>query len=128
MSTRPKLKEIVANIFVFGSNLAGRHSDGDALMALREYGAIYGRAVGLQGHSYAIPVRDEQDKILPTPVISRYIQAFIQFASIHRELEFQVTRVGCGKDAYRDDQIAPLFSHAPPNCHLPKKWQSKPKK
>ena len=41
------------DILVFGSDLGGRHISGDALRALRDYGAAYGRAVGLSGrHSY----------------------------------------------------------------------------
>lgn len=110
-------------IFVFGSNLAGRHTRNDALNALREHGAVYGRAVGLQGRSYAIPVRDEQEHLLPLPIINRYIQAFLQYARIHRELTFHVSRIGCGRDAYRDAQIAPLFSGAPPNCKMPRSWR-----
>ena len=49
-------------IFVFGSNLAGRHGAGAALCALREHGAIYGQGVGLQGNSYAIPTKDSKFK------------------------------------------------------------------
>jgi hypothetical protein len=45
-------------IFVFGSNLAGRHGAGAALAALKDHGAIYGRGEGLQGQSYAIPTKD----------------------------------------------------------------------
>ena len=46
------------NIFVFGSNLAGRHGKGAALHAKLHYGAIVGRGVGRQGNSYAIPTKD----------------------------------------------------------------------
>ena len=109
-------------VYVFGSNLAGRHSEAEALMALREHGAIYGRAVGPQGRSYAIPVRDEQGKLLPIVIITRYVQAFLRFAETHRALSFEVTRIGCGRDAHRDEVIAPLFASAPKNCHLPPGW------
>jgi hypothetical protein len=123
MNKDPKRSETSADIFVFGSDLAGRHSGDEALTALRNYGATYGRAVGLQGRSYAIPVRDEQGKLLPIPVISRYVQAFIKFAATHRDVKFHVTRVGCGREAYRDEQVAPLFTQAPQNCELPRGWQ-----
>lgn len=108
--------------FVFGSNLAGRHTEADALTALRKHGAVYGRGVGPQGRSYALPVRDEQDRLLPLPIIQRYVEAFLRFAATHRELRFHVTRVGVGRDAYRDEEIAPLFAGAPPNCRLPPHW------
>jgi hypothetical protein len=34
-----------------------------------------------------------------------------------------VSRIGCGRDAYRDEQIAPLFTGAPPNCRMPGGWK-----
>ena len=40
-------------IFVFGSNLAGRHGAGAAKIALEKHGAIYGQGVGLQGADIA---------------------------------------------------------------------------
>ena len=110
------------DIFVFGSDLKGRHTEGDALTALRQYGAVYGRAVGLQGRSYAIPIQDEQGKLLSLPVIEQYVQAFLRFASTHRELVFHVTRLACGRNKYRDEQIALLFANRPKNCQLPKGW------
>lgn len=42
-------------IFVFGSNLAGRHGGGAALTAMQHFGAEWGKGEGIQGQSYAIP-------------------------------------------------------------------------
>ena len=42
-------------IFVFGSNLAGRHLGGAAKAAYNKFGAKWGVGVGLAGQSYAIP-------------------------------------------------------------------------
>lgn len=123
MSEKPIADDPVKGVFVFGSDLAGRHAEGDALIALRDHGAVYGRAVGLQGRSYAIPVRDEHGKPLPVAVLARYVDAFLRFAQIHREMVFHVTRIGCGRGAYRDDEIAPLFAGAPTNCRLPPAWR-----
>jgi hypothetical protein len=113
----------VKDVFVFGSDLGGRHTGGDALVALREHRAVYGRGVGLQGRSYAIPVWDEQGKLMPIAVIARYVNAFLRFAEIHREMTFHVSRIGCTRGAYRDDQIAPLFRGALSNCRLPPGWR-----
>jgi hypothetical protein len=44
-------------VFVFGSNLAGRHGKGAALAARREHGAIYGQGEGPQGFAHAIPTK-----------------------------------------------------------------------
>jgi hypothetical protein len=113
----------VRDVFVFGSDLGGRHSGGDALKALRHHGAVYGRGVGLQGRSYAIPVRDEHGKLMPVAVIARYVNAFLRFAAIHREMTFHISRIGCERGGYRDDEIAPLFAGAPPTCRLPRGWE-----
>jgi hypothetical protein len=45
-------------VFVFGSNLAGRHGKGAAIWARQHRGAIYGEGSGRQGNSYAIPTKD----------------------------------------------------------------------
>lgn len=45
------------HIFVFGSNLAGRHGKGAALSALHYHGAEYGVGIGRTGQAYAIPTK-----------------------------------------------------------------------
>lgn len=42
-------------VFVFGSNLHGKHGGGADRLAYREFGAEWGQGVGLFGQSYAIP-------------------------------------------------------------------------
>lgn len=111
-------------LFVFGSNLAGRHGKGAALFARQNRGALYGQGVGLQGQSYAIPTKGYEMKTLPLDVIRGYVKQFLEFADKHPELKFQVTRIGCGLAGYRDEQIAPMFSGAPENCILPGGWRS----
>lgn len=41
-------------VFVFGSNLEGRHGAGSAKVALHKFGAVYGNGRGMQGDSYAL--------------------------------------------------------------------------
>lgn len=110
-------------IFVFGSNLAGRHGAGAALDAVRYWGATPGVGVGLQGQSYALPTKDEYLITLPRYKIEHYISEFVALAEDATDIDFQVTRVGCGLAGYRDEQIAPLFNGAPENCHLPLGWR-----
>jgi len=94
-------------VFVFGSNLEGHHGGGAARTALRNFGAVYGRGVGLQGQSYAIPtMQGGVDTIAP------FVNEFIEFADSHPEMFFYVTRIGCGIAGFRDEQIAPLFQRA----------------
>ena len=94
-------------IFVFGSNLQGKHAANAAKNALDKFGAIWGQGVGLQGQSYAIPtMQGSVESIKP------YVDEFLVFASKHPEKEFLVTRIGCGIARFTDAQIAPLFSKA----------------
>ena len=112
------------DIFVFGSNLAGRHGAGAALFAKKHHGAIYGQGIGLQGQSYGIPTKGNQLQILPISAIQHHVKVFIDFASAHPEHTFNVTRIGCGLAGYTDAQIAPLFRGAPINCNLPEGWRN----
>lgn len=109
-------------VFVFGSNLAGRHGKGAALHALRYHGARYGRGVGFMGQSYAIPTKDFALSPMPVELIRPYADRFILFASNHPELIFHLTRIGCGLAGYTDEQIAPLFQFATPNVYRPVGW------
>lgn len=109
-------------IFVFGSNLAGRHGAGAALHARNHCGAKYGVGEGLQGKSYAIPTKDEQLRTLPLERIREYVERFIAFATERSDLTFEVTRIGCGLAGYKDEDIAPMFQGAPTNCKLPASW------
>jgi hypothetical protein len=109
-------------IFVFGSNLSGRHGKGSAAYAREHHGAVYGKGVGLQGSSYAIPTKDHALRTLPLNQIKLYVRRFIEFAAEHPEMTFKVTRVGCGLAGYSDKQMAPLFTKVPKNCQLPEEW------
>lgn len=111
-------------IFVFGSNLAGRHGKGAALFALQNHGAEYGVGIGRTGNAFAIPTKDDNLCTLPLDSICRYVNGFIEYAKEHPKLEFQVTKIGCGLAGYQESDIAPLFNDAPENCHLPDGWRS----
>lgn len=110
------------NIFVFGSNLAGRHGKGAALHARQNHGAIYGRGVGPQGNSYAIPTKDSRLRTLPLDEIRGYVGDFLEYASRWCDYQFRVTAIGTGLAGYSHEQIAPMFRGAPSNCILPDEW------
>lgn len=94
-------------VFVFGSNLAGMHGGEAAATAHRCFGAVWGKGVGLQGQSYAIPTMQGG-----VETIKPYVDEFIEFAKSHPELRFLVTKIGCGIAGFRDEEIAPLFAEA----------------
>ena len=106
-------------IFVFGSNLAGRHGSGAARLAYNRFGAIWGIGVGLQGHSYAIPTMHGG-----VEAIKPYVDQFIDFACMHPQYIFLVTKIGCGIAGFTEYEIAPLFAGAIAleNVILPKEF------
>lgn len=110
-------------IFVFGSNEAGRHGKGAALTAYMYYGAIKGQGYGLQGKSFGIPTKDSNLKVLPLNKIKGYVDKFIRFASQNRHMTFRVTPIGTGLAGYSHEDIAPMFYSAPPNCIMPLQWK-----
>ena len=103
-------------IFVFGSNLHGFHSGGAARAAMDKFGAEWGVGVGRTGQTYAIPTMHGG-----VDVIKPYVDEFVEYAKVHPELRFLVTRVGCGIAGFRDEDIAPLFAEcvALENVFLP---------
>lgn len=109
-------------VFVFGSNLAGRHGAGAALYAKRHHGAVYGCGHGLQGDSYAIPTKNERLHTLPLKEVEQHVATFKAFAASRPDLTFQVTAIGCGLAGYDPEDIAPMFMDAPGNCVLPSQF------
>lgn len=124
--TKRKFSDIISpaeDVFVFGSNLKGMHGGGAAYTAMMEYGAVWGTGVGRQGDSYAIPTKASYRKSLQLDEIRSYVDSFITYANDHPDVTFFVTRIGCGLAGFTDDEIGPMFSHAPSNCVLPSVWR-----
>jgi hypothetical protein len=67
-------------IFVFGSNLAGRHGKGAALHAAKVYGVIRGIGEGEMGKSYAIPTKDQYLRPRSLSEIERSVLVFLGHA------------------------------------------------
>jgi hypothetical protein len=107
------------SVFVFGSNLAGRHGAGAALAAKHFHGAIYGFGVGPQGNSYAIPTKGRDLKTLPLAQIKTHVADFLHYARNHPDVSFALTPIGCGLAGYTPEDIAPMFRRAPANVILP---------
>ncbi len=119
-TTPERITSLLPNeIFVFGSNLRGMHGGGAAYIAYRNFGAIMGQGVGLQGQSYAIPTMQGG-----VETIKPYVDEFIEFAKQHQNLTFLVTRIGCGIAGFTDEEISPLFenAHEVGNIILPAGW------
>lgn len=110
-------------IFVFGSNTAGRHGAGAALTAKRLFGAKQGVGEGRTGQCYALPTVGYSKRLglvyMRTDKVRIYVGKFKTAAAAHPELTFLVTLVGCGLARHTVAEIAPMFLDAPANCVLP---------
>jgi len=109
-------------VFVFGSNLAGRHGKGAALTAAKEYGAAYGVGRGPTGWAYAIPTKTESLGIRTLREIQQDVREFVAFANNNMHIEFKLTRIGCGLAGYKDHDIATMFVGIGSNVIIDPLW------
>lgn len=108
-------------VFVFGSNLAGRHGKGAALQALK-WGARKGVGEGRQGRTYAIPTKDANLGQLPLYRIGISVSAFITYAKLTPQDKYLVTAIGTGLAKFSHEDMAWLFfeHEIPENVYLPR--------
>lgn len=112
-------------VFVFGSNLAGRHGGGAAHLALKSFGAIYGQAIGLQGQSYGIPTKNAKiTRTLALSTIAKHVDTFLEYAAANPDKKFLVTEIGCGLAGLDPKDVGPLFQAATQmeNVYLPSRF------
>ena len=118
-------------IFVFGSNTGGIHGSGAARLAYKHRGARLGVGWGLSGQSYAIPTKGiikqggktYVGETLHLNVIKRYVHDFLMYAKVRPDIQFQVTRLGCGLAGLRDDEIATMFIGGQSNLFYDDMWK-----
>ena len=118
--TPERVTSLEANeIFVFGSTKGGAHRGGAAKLAVEKFGAVMGQGEGLQGQSYAIP-----SMLKTVEGIRPHVTKFLQFAAANPQWKFYVTKIGCGRAGFKEEEIAPLFTDAVnmPNIWLPQSF------
>lgn len=113
----------MAEIFVFGSNLAGRHGKGAALHAARHYGAERGVGRGPTGRAYAIPTKDAALRVRSYDAICPDVHDFLMHAVLHPDDTYIVTQIGCGLAGLSPEIMAPMFLRAPSNCKFDQAWR-----
>lgn len=118
-------------IFVFGSNTGGIHGAGAALAAYKQHGARWGMGYGHYGNSFAIPTKGhtgtgENKRIgdtLKLEHIKNFVRGFEAYVRTNPDMQFQVTRIGCGLAGLKDHEVAQLFIFAPLNLHFDTAWK-----
>lgn len=91
-------------VFVFGSNLAGRHGKGAAYYAMKHFGAVYGEGVGRTGNAYAIPTKDENLRVLEWYEVAPHVTDFLEYAEAHPETMFILTAIGTGLAGFTEGE------------------------
>ncbi len=110
-------------IFVFGSNLAGRHGAGAARYAYEKEGAVMGKGYGHFGNSFAIPTKNAKIETMPVIEINMFVELFLEYAKQNPQLEFKVTQIGCGLAGYTPADIAPMFIGGQDNVYYDTAWK-----
>ena len=112
-------------VFVFGSNLQGIHTDGAAKFAVDKGWADKNQIEGISRSkkSYAIPTQSYMGQ-LSLQEIKQNIDEFFAFVKENPDMKFLVTSLGTNHAGYKKEQIAPLFAEAEnlPNVCLPGHW------
>lgn len=113
-----------SEVFVFGSNLAGRHGAGAAKTAHQLFGAKMGVGNGPTGKCYGIPTKDHNIRTLPLKEIALYVEQFLTYTRENPDKTFLVTPIGCGLAGYKPHQIAPMFANHSQNVILPREFRN----
>lgn len=121
-------------VFVFGSNVEGRHGAGAAKTAREKFGAVRGEAEGMTGNAYAIPTKDLRVKensgfrSVGKDAIAESIKKFYSHAESEPEKRFMVAYRNVDKaslSGYTGKEMMELFrkaGQAPGNVYFSEEW------
>lgn len=109
-------------VFVFGSNTAGRHAGGAARQAHRDFDAEWGVGEGPTGRCYAFPTLDEEHRRLPMTALVGCRERFYDHVRAHADRTFLLTAVGTGIAGYPTETMSAVFVDPPDNVRLPPEW------
>lgn len=121
--TPENIQELEPNeIFVFGSNLAGKHIGGAAKIAHEKFGAATDVGEGMTGQSYAFPTLNEDFSQRTEEELKDSVVELFLAANVWSNNTFLVTRVGCGIAGFSEEYMAKLFQNSPSNIIKPSGW------
>ncbi len=106
-------------VWVFESNLDGRHGRGAPAVAVNCHGAEQGHASGPTGNAYALTTRDAENELLDWDAIKDNIQAFRDHVSAKPDRKFRILPSSHNKSEHEHERFADLLRNVPSNCELP---------
>ena len=124
MAENPRGSLVVPDIFVFGSNKAGRHGKGAALFAKERYNAEHGVGEGPTGYAYAIPTKGHNLEALPFSEIDAAICRFIDYAKNTPQDSYELTPIGTGLAGHSKRDVWSVMKREglPSNVFLSSSW------
>lgn len=105
-------------VWVFESNLDGRHGRGAPAVAVNCHGAEQGHASGPVGNSYALTTRNAENKLLDWDVIKDAIQEFRDYLNAEPERKFRILPSSHNKSEQEHDRFTDLLRNVASNCEL----------
>lgn len=111
-------------VFVFGSNLAGKHEGGAARQAHEQFGAEMGVGEGLTGKCYAFPTLGKNFQKRSDEQLAVSVARFYKTARENPDTTFLLTKVGCGIAGYPEEYMRRVFQrkNRPENIIYPANW------
>lgn len=110
-------------IFVFGSNLAGKHYGGASKQAYEQFGAEMGVGEGITGKCYALPTLDENFNQFTFQDLEIFRNRLYRVCNNLTHKKFLLTAVGTGIAGYQVEEMKKLFIKHPLNLILPKEFK-----
>jgi hypothetical protein len=111
-------------VFIFGSNLAGRHAGGSAKQAREQFGAEEGIGEGMTNQCYAFPTLNADFSKRTESELRESVLRLCITAQDNPDKDFLLTKVGCGIAGYPEEYMKKLFVGMSENVILPDDWKS----
>lgn len=126
IATNNMITELNKNeIFVFGSNMAGKHAGGAAKFAKDNFGAEEGVGEGITGKNYqcyAFPTLNENFEQYNREILEIFVKRLYRVCNNLTHKKFLLTPVGTGIAGYSVEFMKSLFKNHPFNLILPKEF------
>ena len=111
-------------IFVFGSNIEGKHGSGAARDALK-WGAIYGVPFGRQGQTYAIATKDIRDNsFVGWNYVTTQLITLIHYARSFPNLKFLLTPIATGLAGQTIEELEEAIKYLEFPSNVIKIWEN----
>ena len=123
MNTPDNITELLPNqIFVFGSNEAGRHLGWAARIAHELFDANWWVGEWLEGNTYAFPTLDWDFRKRTISELRDSVEKFIEVCNNNPDKEFLLTKVWCGIAGFTEEEMKTLFANTSNNVVKPTGW------